>query len=71
MRATSRRSEVHSERQHPRRKHQTQGPTPDTTLTPPGMQYGAIQGKAQKRNGLRYAVFARLCNPLQRMMHHS
>jgi hypothetical protein len=33
----------------------------DTTLTPPGTQYGAIQGKVGKRNRLIYAEFAILC----------
>jgi hypothetical protein len=34
----------------------------DTILIPPGAQYGATQGKAEKRNRLRYAEFASPCN---------
>jgi hypothetical protein len=43
----------------------------DTTLTPPRTQYGATPSKAEKRNRLRYAAFASLCTPLQRLSDHS
>jgi hypothetical protein len=45
--------------------------TSDTTLIPPGTQYSATRCKAENRNRLRYAAFATLCTPLQRLNYHS
>ena len=42
-----------------------------TTLIPPGAQYGATQGNAEKRNRPRYGQFAALGKPLQRPTAHS
>jgi hypothetical protein len=43
----------------------------DTTLIPPGTQYGATLGKAGKGNPSKCAAFASLCTPLQRVSDHS
>jgi hypothetical protein len=40
-------------------------------LTPPGAQYSATQGKAEKKERLSNAGFASLSKTLQRMRYHS
>ena len=43
----------------------------ENTLTPPGTQYGARQGKAETGKRLIYKSLGSLSNPLQRIKYHS
>jgi hypothetical protein len=54
-----------------RSSHQPVARPPDTMLTPPRTQYGAICSKPEQRKPLRNAEIASLCKLLQRVNYHS